>query len=246
MPETKRCPNCGGLNPVAADWCGQCLQRFTPKPPAAPPMASAAAPDAPPAPAAGISITDPAGPMGGVPSEAAPTPPAVAQGTTRGAFTVRERGVVWTCSRCGTENDLHHPACSVCGTSFAEVVQPKPERPQRDPGMAAMLSLFLPGTGHAYQGLWGQAVARAVLSLWVVFVAVVSVLEGSGLGSRLVAIVFILAGFALWGLAAHDAYREARNEPGQVLLKGRGFLYVVVGLLLALLLLLTIGGIRGG
>jgi hypothetical protein len=126
------------------------------------------------------------------------------------------------------------------------VVEPKPERPQRDPGMAAMLSLLFPGAGHGYQGLWGEAVARAVLSTWVVFVAAVSLWEGARLGSRLVALVFASAAAALWAIAAHDAYREARNETGQVILRARGFLYVVLALLVTLLVLLTVGGLRPG
>ncbi len=171
-----------------------------------------------------------------------PRPPAV--GVSHGAFTVREHGVVWTCSRCETENPLDSPACSVCGTTFAEVVRPKPERPQRDPGMAAMVSLFLPGAGHGYLGLWGQAVARAVLSLWVLFVVLISLLQRGQAGSALISVVFGIAATGLWAAAAHDAYREARDEASQVLLKGKVFLYLVLGLLVLLLVLLLSSGLR--
>ena len=44
MAETKRCPHCGGSNPVDAEWCGQCLERFTPKPAPEPEPAAASAP----------------------------------------------------------------------------------------------------------------------------------------------------------------------------------------------------------
>lgn len=154
----------------------------------------------------------------------------------RGAFKATERGVVWTCSRCDTENPLELQACSVCGTSFAEVVKgPEPERPARDPGTAALVSLFLPGAGHAYIGLWGQAVARGVISIWVVLTALLGGVQGS---APLVA-VFGAAAAALWVIAAHDAYREAEGASAAAILKGRVFMYVVMGLLGILFVLLV-------
>lgn len=254
MADTKRCPHCGGLNPVNADWCGQCLERFTPKP--APVSAASAPAEATlqPAPAAGsepsidvdallAGISAP--PESERPAPARPTapPPAAAVGTRHGSFTVREHGVVWTCSRCDTENPLDQQVCTVCGTTFAEVVRPKEERPERDPGAAAMASLFFPGAGHGYLGLWGQAIARGVLHAWVLFVVLIAVLQ-RGPGSAAIGIVFGLAATGLWGVSAHDAYREARHESSQVLLKGKVFLYLVLGLLVVLLVLLMSSGLR--
>lgn len=231
-----------------AEWCGQCLERFTPKP--------APEPDPPPAPVApveqemaavpGAGPAAPLGPSDGTtPGEASlRPPPAAAVGVTRGAFTVREHGVVWTCPRCENENPLDAQVCEVCGTTFAEIARPKVERPERDPGNAALYSLFLPGAGHAYLGLWGQAVARAVLSVWVVFVALLSMIQ-RGPGSVPIAVVFGITATALWALAAHDAYREARHEESMVILKGKLFLYLVLGLLVVLLVLLTTAGLSG-
>lgn len=241
MAETKRCPHCGGLNPVTADWCGQCLERFNPKPTPAP------APMAPPLPARDALETDVVLGGPGAQPQAVPAPlarpPVEAVGATHGAFSVREHGVVWTCSRCETENPLDQQMCSVCGTTLAEVVRPKVERPERDPGMAAMTSLFFPGAGHGYLGLWGQAIARGVLHAWVLFVVIIAVLQ-RGPGSAAIAAVFGTAATGLWAVSAHDAYREARHETGQVLLKGKVFLYLVLGLLLLLLVLLVSSGLR--
>lgn len=108
--------------------------------------------------------------------------------------------------------------------------------------MAAMVSLFLPGAGHAYLGLWGQAVARAVITLWIFFVLLISLLQ-RGPSSARVAVVFGVAATALWAVAAHDAYREAREEQGLVLLKGKVFLYTVLGLLVLLVVLLMSSGL---
>ncbi|HJR45923.1 MAG TPA: hypothetical protein VJ927_10000 [Actinomycetota bacterium] len=249
MAETKRCPNCGGSNPVDAEWCGQCLERFTPKPepepvPETPPQPQPVSEVAPAAVAAGLLPPVTLGEA--EPAERAPMapPPEAAIGVTRGAFTVREHGVVWTCPRCENENALDAQTCAVCGTPFAEIARPKVERPQRDPGTAALVSLFLPGAGHGYLGMWGQAVARAVLSVWVVFVVLISLLQ-RGRGSAMIATVFAVAATGLWAVAAHDAYREARDEASMVLLKGKVFLYLVLGLLVLLLVLLTSAGLGG-
>ena len=253
MADTKRCPHCGGLNPVNADWCGQCHERFTPKPAPAP-VAAAPATSVPARGTAEEPQVDVAALLAGIkapPAEeseaparpAAPPPPASAVGSTHGNFTVREHGVVWTCSRCDAENPLDQQVCAVCGTSLAEVVKPKENRPERDPGTAALFSLFFPGAGHGYLGLWGQAIARGVLHAWVLFVVLVAVFQ-RGPGSAPVGVVFGLAATALWGVSAHDAYREARHESSQVLLKGKVFLYLVLGLLVLLMVLLMSSGLR--
>lgn len=162
---------------------------------------------------------------------------------TRGAFTVKGDAVVWTCARCETENDLDDSTCTVCGAPFAATLrEPEPERPARDAGTAALCSLFLPGAGHAYLGLWGQGVARAVISIWVVAVVLFTAAQGGP--STLIAVLFGLVAFALWGIAAHDAYREANGETGLVILKQHYFLYLVLGLLFVLILLIVILGLR--
>ena len=257
MAETMRCPNCGALNRADAQWCNQCLERFVkpepePAPPArgpAPPLEVVEDPLGTPIDVGLPSDRDAGTARGGPAAESASptstiTPPPHAVGTERGAFRVKEDGVVWVCSRCEAENALEVEACRVCGSTFAETVRPKVERPERDPGTAALLSLFLPGAGHAYVGLWGQGIARAVVSVWVIVVLLVAFLQRGDPGTSLIAIVFGLVAFALWGVAAHDAYREARREETLVLLKGRAFLYVVLGLLVLMLILLTAAGLR--
>lgn len=241
MAETKRCPQCRGLNPAGAEWCGQCLERFTAPP--APPPVDVEPRDVSPDPVVVSGDPAPVAAAAGLSPVPAPAAPAVAAGTTHGAFRVREHGVVWTCSRCGNENPLDAQVCRVCGTTMADVVDPPPERPQRDPGMAALVSLFFPGAGHGYLGLWGQAVARGVLSLWVILVVLVSLFQRGRGGSTMIGVVFALVATGLWGAAAHDAYREARNEPHMALLKGKVFLYLVLGLLVLLMVLLTAGGL---
>ena len=224
MADYVRCPNCGGLNPAEAEWCGQCLQRFvarTPPPPPPPPGGGAT-----PRPAGGPAPS-------GISGEAQTPASTVVQ--KRGAFTVTEAGIRWTCQRCDAENPLEESICAVCGTTFADSMRPPVERPVRDPNTVALYSLFFPGAGHWYLGLKGSAIARGILSTWVVVVALLSAIGGS----MLMATVFGLGAFALWGLAAHDGYREARGETGAVILKPRMFVYVVIGLLLLMVMMLV-------
>lgn len=213
-PEKLRCPSCGAKNAPGAEWCGQCLKRFQAPPPPPPPPVVEAAPATPAAPT----------------SEAAIKP-----GVERAGFRSTEEGILWRCSQCENENRLEDEACSVCGTPFADSMRPPPPpRPQRDPGTTALISLFFPGAGHAYLGLWAQAVARAVVSVWVIAMTLFFAIGGKG-GSMPVAVLFALMGFGLWGTAAHDAFREANGEPGQALLQGRRFTYLVLSLLMLLL-----------
>jgi ribosomal protein L40E len=213
-PEKTRCPSCGAKNPPDAEWCGQCLKRFQ-----APP---------PPPPVTDVRETAPVGTQ----PEAAP---AVKPGVERHGFRSTEEGILWRCSSCETENPLEEPACVVCGTLFAEAIRPpEPERVQRDPGTTAMISLFFPGAGHAYLGLWPQAIARGVVSVWVLVMTLFFAIGGKA-GSTPVALLYAVAAFALWLTAAHDAFREANGETGQVILQGRRFTYLVLGLLMLLL-----------
>lgn len=178
-------------------------------------------------------VGDPAG---------SPPQKAAAQGVVqqRGAFLVSDEGISWKCSRCETNNPLEATVCSVCGTTFATSMNPPEERPDRDPNTVAMYSLFFPGAGHWHLGMKGAAVARGVLSVWVVLVAIAAAVAGSAT----VATVFGIAAFALWAIAAHDAFREAQGAPGSVILKSRVFLYVVLALLMLMIIMLVSTGLR--
>lgn len=216
-----RCPQCGALNLPNAQWCGQCLARFVaPEPPAAAPAPETSARHA--------TQTATAAP----PSEA----------RRSGAFVVDDQGVGWTCPRCEARVSLDEPACSVCGATLADVLRPsEPPRPERDPNNTALYSLFLPGAGHAYLGLWGQAAARALVSLWVMGVMAMTAAQT---GWGVLPMLFGLMSVGLWGVTAHDAYREARRESDSVLLKQRHFLFLVMAILALMMMALVVGGLQ--
>ena len=225
MAPTKRCANCGASNPESAEWCSLCLERFD-APDATRDPELQPAPDVAPS---GPVIVPTEGET--APTTQAATATSTAPRTQSDAFQVTEEGIKWVCQTCGTSNDIDVLACGVCGSTFADHVRPKVERPPRDPAKAALFSLFFPGAGHAYVGMWGQAVARAVLSLWVLLVAIVGLLDKDVPGSLAMAAIFGIVALALWAIAAHDAFREATNDTARVLLRGRRFLYVVLALM---------------
>lgn len=242
MADTIRCPSCGGLNPSGAQWCGQCLRRFADTEP------SRNAAEVPPA--AAVPRPPAAAPRETGDARAAPgeseTGAALlaAEGVSRGAFTVTKEGITWTCPTCESPNPIDSYVCSVCGTSFSRMVHPPREAKDRDPNMATLVSLFFPGAGHAYLGLWPEAIARAVVSLWALSVAVIAAFGANQSSGRLVTFLFGMIAFALWGINAHDTYRAARKENDMVILKGRGFLFLVLGLLGLLLLILVESALR--
>ena len=222
-----KCSNCGASNPPGAQWCGQCLQRAATEEPVAATVATSPG-------------ESPLASRGNAPRDTASS-----VGTKSGAFTVTEDGVRWECRKCGTDNPIELDACAVCGASFSDAIRPQdePGRPRRDPNAVALVSLFWSGAGHAYLGLWGQAVARGVIGLWLAAVVVfVGVQRGPATALPL---LFGVIAFALWLIAAHDAYREATGASSAVILKPRYFLYVVLGLLLLLLALLVLQGLGG-
>ena len=238
-----RCAFCGALNAADAEWCGQCLRRFPPADLGRDPLDGSPG-DLLKAGSDSADLMNELADLVGREKSAAASAEATASAAqvkpgARGAFTVTDEGITWTCSRCETRNALDAQLCSVCGTTFAEVVRPPVERPERDPNMAALISLFLPGAGHAYVGLWGQAIARAVIQLWIGGVVLIALFAGGRANASSVAIVFGLVGTVLWGVSAHDAYREARGEQVRVLLKGKFFLYITLGLLMLLFMMLV-------
>lgn len=225
-----RCPECGASNKPGAQWCGQCLTKF-----------ASSAPPPPPPPESKTRATE------GDLAEVAPLRPlgnhedgrddsfkpltTKTQQVGAGSVTVAEDGISWTCARCDTANELSAQICSVCGAKFAEAIQVEEDNgPQRDPNTVALISLFMPGAGHAYLGMWGEALARAVISTWVVATAIFAAVQSAS-QAKIMAILFGLIATGLWMVAAHDAYREASKAPKLVLLKGKFFLYLVLGLL---------------
>jgi hypothetical protein len=237
VAESKKCPNCGAKNPSSAQWCSLCLERFD--------VPAAVDAQAQPEPSVPASMADPeiVGELRAIGAEEPKPVATAAVGLERGAFKVSEEGIKWTCSVCDHVNSLDALHCAVCRTPFAAAVKPQEERVERDPGTVAMFSLFFPGAGHAYMGMWPQAITRGVIQFWVLLVVVFGLLWDVP-GSAILAGSFGFIAFALWVISAHDAFREARDESTQAVLKGRVFLWLTLGLLGLLFSLIVLTGLN--
>lgn len=132
--------------------------------------------------------------------------------------------------------------CSACGATLRDTLAPDEPGPRtdRDPKLTAFLSLAFPGIGHAYLGMWGQAIARIAITAWMVAAAAAG-WSIDAAGAKVLASLFALVALGTWAVSAHDAYREAEGLPKLVMLKGRMFLYLVVSLLALLLVQLFLG-----
>lgn len=240
-----RCPDCGALNPDEAGWCNQCLRRFQPPPP--PPgagLSEAAPATGTEAPTAGVDPFDSlptAADAIRAPGEVLEDSERSVVGTERGPFVVTETGVVWRCPSCESINPIDVEICTGCGTLLRSVVAPTEDRrPERDPRLTVFVSLAFPGVGHAYLGMWGQAFARAAIAALAIAAAIAGVTLDAA-GSRAMAVIFAFIALAIWGVSVQDAFHEANRKSRSVILKGRMFLYVTLGVVGLLFLQLALG-----
>jgi hypothetical protein len=123
--------------------------------------------------------------------------------------------VTWTCPACGEQNGLSLDICRMCATPFKLLLQEPEVRPFVEPGVAAVLSLLLPGVGHARLGKFAEAIARAVMFFWALGTALMIYLSkpAAGLGPLSpMAVLFLIAAAGVYGLTAADAYRLAEGR----------------------------------
>ncbi len=116
--------------------------------------------------------------------------------------------------------------------------------PPRDANTTALVSLVYPGAGFAYLKRWPEAIGRAVVGTFAIAIALIAAVVGHGSMAGIIAVTYGLAAFALWAVAAHDAYRVAQRQEAMVILKPRTLLYVLMGLLV-LFLVLLVGSVIG-
>lgn len=195
MPEAVdlvRCPSCGASNAADAEWCGQCLHRF-----------GGAAVPADPRPALR------AGPSG-VPAARTTTAGPLVQTRADGA-------PLWTCPACETVNALAASECTRCGSRFTSFFPNESEkRSARLSNDAAIgLTAALPGVGH-----WGfhevpAAVARALLYVWSVGIAIMLLARPPASARALVrgvGVCFALSAAAIWLLSMLETMRLTAGD----------------------------------
>ena len=220
MPDLVRCPSCGAGNPAEADWCGQCLRRFDG-------ADEATRPDGEPS---AVTMLRP----GGVHPKIQP----------------REgEEPVWTCPACETENPLSASVCARCGSAFTSFFdkQGAAEAPRKSGTAAIGLSAVLPGAGHWIHRQTAPAVARSVLYVWTLGIAVMLLVWPPRQARALVrgvGAVFALAAAAVWLLSMLETIRLGEGDD-RPMIPPRALTWFSAGLS-ALLMLGLLGAVLVG
>jgi len=191
IPDLVRCPHCGAGNPAGADWCGQCLRRFD-------------------APVSGNGHRP--APSGG------PSAPATIRPGGGPAIRARDDAEpLWICPACETENELTASNCSRCGSAFtsffADTAAASAPRVSR--GAAIASSVALPGAGHLMIRQTGPGIARALLYLWSVGIALLLLVwppHGAQTIVRGVGALFALSAVAIWALSMLETMRFLEGD----------------------------------
>ena len=197
-----RCPSCGALVGMEAEWCGQCFSDLrTPVP----------APESDPEPL-------PERPTELAPGERDPDAPHSIQTTAGKAF--------WPCPVCGARNPILLDICETCGTPFAAVMRGTTRR-DVDPQAAFTRSLVFPGAGHAMLGYGIDGFARAVLFVLSLGVALFLLFAGLHRGPMLLAVVLSLGlAIAVYVVSAMEIAQLAAR--GRLLVPSKYLLWAAV------------------
>jgi hypothetical protein len=147
--------------------------------------------------------------------------------------------LTWPCPSCDTQNPIELDACRVCGTTFASLMRHDDRPPVVDPRDAFVRSLAFPGLGHRAIGRAGDGIARAVLFLMALAIAIVALLSGATVPAvASVALLFGTIAIATYVGTAFEAARMARG--GRAVLSSRAILWILVGLLMGSVLILSL------
>jgi hypothetical protein len=147
--------------------------------------------------------------------------------------------VMWPCPACETENPIESSTCSVCGTPFGELFKEGEAAPTLAPSEAFRRSLVFPGLGHRAIGRGGEGLARAVVFLMCLAIALVAAVSGLGTGAvAAVAGLFGLLALIAYLGTAYEASKMAAGAPP--LLSSRSIVWIVGGVLLLAVFMLTL------
>jgi hypothetical protein len=217
MMGERRCPTCGALASVDAEWCGQCFS----------PLERAGA------------RTEADGPATPAPTGIAG--PKAIRGASGGAIEVEGGRLAWACPVCETRNPIEANACSVCGTPFGMLLAEPKAAPRIDPQTAAVWSMLWPGLGHWKLGRRADAVARFAMFGWAfgaLLVLLVSRFGKGGLGPTFpLFALFLGASLMIYVVSAVDAHRLAAGDTP--VMSSRALLWTSAGLVFLSVLIAT-------
>jgi len=214
----RRCPDCGALASVDAEWCGQCFRSLREPEPANEP----------------IGRTEPAR----VPAASRTDPDVPAPEADRhdGA---EVRTPTWPCPTCGNDNGLELDACAVCGTTFASLMRQDDAPPDVDPKDALSASLLYPGLGHRKIGRGLDGLARGVLFTVLGAMALTVLVSGvETAGMFAILALFLGAALIVYFGTAWEAFHIA--DGGTPVVSSRALLWATVVVILGSVMLLAV------
>jgi hypothetical protein len=145
---------------------------------------------------------------------------------------------MWPCPTCGSQNPIDLDLCSVCGTSFGQLLRQEKVGPTASPRDAFLWSLVFPGVGHAKAGRAPDGIARGTLFALTFGLALVIVLSGVSTAPVFGVVVLLLgSALALYLGSAAEAYRIA--DGGSPFVSARALLWATVGLIMLSVALLA-------
>jgi hypothetical protein len=137
----------------------------------------------------------------------------------------------WPCPTCGSQNPIELNECSVCGTSFAQLLRQDEPGPTVSPRDAFLWSLTFPGVGHAKAGRAADGIARGTLFVLTFGLALVVVLSGVSSGPIFgVVALLLVSALTLYVGSAAEAYRIA--DGGSPFVSARALLWATVVLIM--------------
>jgi hypothetical protein len=149
------------------------------------------------------------------------------------------RAAMWPCPTCGSMNPLELDVCTVCGTSFAQLLRQDDPVPAVSPRDAFLWSLTFPGVGHAKAGRAPDGIARGTLFVLTFGLALVIVLSGvSSPPVFAVVALLLVSAITIYLGSAAEAYRIA--DGGTTFVSSRALLWATVALIMIAVSLLAL------
>jgi hypothetical protein len=146
---------------------------------------------------------------------------------------------MWPCPTCGSLNPLELDVCTVCGTSFAQLLRQDEPVPTVSPRDAFLWSLTFPGVGHAKAGRAPDGIARGTLFVLTFGLALVIVLSGvSSPPVFAVVALLLVSAITIYLGSAAEAYRIA--DGGTTFVSSRALLWATVALIMIAVSLLAL------
>lgn len=204
MTEASRCPSCGALVAVDADWCGQCLTSFRTPPGSTPEPEPEDVLDA-------LTETPALSVAPGLGTSQAPIGGAAGMAADEAADESRGPLPVWECPACGSENPFDGQVCSVCGTSFGRLFEEREVSTVATPRDAAFAGL-VPGVGHYRMGRHADGVVRMLVFVGCLLVLGLFAFSASGRASAAITALFAVLILLCIGESAYDAARLASDQ----------------------------------